>query len=308
MSKGKISITFLFLLACMFFAACKPQPATNNQGEAKKTTDTLNIWADSSLSVIVNEQKKAFENLHSNPVLFITYKPETDIMDGLINNRVSCAILQRSLLNQESAYLQKKEEFMPKQHIFAYSAFVAITQTNSPIQALSLQELEQYFSGRATTGLKLTVENKRCQSIQFLRTRFKLSDEQVSRTYANQSLADMLDYLKKEPRAVGIIPFSYITDINAPETINMLRDLKVLPVTFKDSANKMRTVIPSQETISTKEYPMINPIVLVNANMEKKSGTNFVNYLFKTQAQRLILKCGLCPAIFPGREIIINTN
>jgi ABC-type phosphate transport system substrate-binding protein len=94
--------------------------------------------------------------------------------------------------------------------------------------------------------------------------------------------------------------------VESDSTAAFLKDLKVLPVTAADSTGTIYTTLPTQSSISTKEYPMISPIVLVNCGMEKKSGTNFVNFLFKTKAQRLILKCGLSPAIFPGREVIIK--
>ena len=88
----------------------------------------------------------------------------------------------------------------------------------------------------------------------------------------------------------------------------MLEGLKVFSIICLDSNKKSISVIPSQSSIASKEYPLINPIVFVNSNMPFKSGINFVNYLYKPRAQRLTLKLGLCPAIFPGREIKINTK
>lgn len=286
--------------------ACSNKPATVKAEQEKQ--DTLVIWVDTSLGVIANEQKKAFENVYTTPVLSLVYKNESEIIQALMNNQVSCAILQRKLSENEVAYLQRKEEFMPKQYVFGYDAYVCISSRRSPIENISTGEIKNYFAGKNKSKFTLSVENSRCQTAQFLKTEFSLSNEQLGLAFANNNFVELLNYLRTNPNAIGIIPFSYISDIEAEGTVKLLDSLKVLPVKYLDSTQKTLVFKPSQETITTREYPWITPMVLVNCNMEKKSGTNFVNYIFKPKAQRLILKCGLTPAIFPGREVNINTN
>jgi phosphate transport system substrate-binding protein len=295
-----------FLLFLVLVSACTNQPAAG-KGELLKA-DTLVIWADTSLRVIVNEQKKAFENIYTNPVLSIIYMNENQIVKGLMSNKVNAAVLHRSLTANESALLESREDFLPRQYVFAYDAFVCIASDRSSFSSISMTDLLEYFTNNSAAKFSLAMENPNAQSIQFLKKKFSLQNEQLSRAYANKSLNDLLAYLRRDPNAIGIIPFAYISDIEAESTIQLLENLKVLPVMYKDSTQKTRLVDPSQETIATREYPLLAPVVFVNGNMENKSGTNFVNYLFKPRAQRLILRCGLCPAIFPGREVNIQTN
>jgi phosphate transport system substrate-binding protein len=126
--------------------------------------------------------------------------------------------------------------------------------------------------------------------------------------YTQNSPKELFAYLKAYPNSIGVIPFSYISDVESESIAEMLIGLKVLSVNYSDSSKKRITVLPSQSSIATNEYPLITPIVFINSNMPFKSGINFVNYLYKPRAQRLVLKLGLCPAIFPGREIKINTK
>ncbi len=304
MNKNSLRPYILLVLVIHVFACSNP-PAEKTVQTPK---DTLQIWADTSLNVLVNEQKKAFENMYTTPSLSVTYMNENDIIKGLIDNKISSAVLHRKLLENESRFLQEKEDYLPKQYIFAYDAYVCITSIHNQDQNIALLDLKNYFLKHEAADFKLALENPRCQTIQFLKTQFSLDNKQVSFAYSNNNLNELLAYLKTNPAAIGMIPFAYISDIESASTVKLLENLKVLPILYKDSAQKTRIVNPSQESITTKEYPLISPLVFVNCNMEKKSGTNFVNYLFKPKAQRLILRCGLCPAIFPGREVNINTN
>ncbi len=266
------------------------------------------IWADTSLRVLVNEQKKAFENSYTNPLLEIHYLQEAMIMEKLMKNEANCAILQRNLTANESAFLKDREDFLPKQYVLANDAFAFITNTKNPVASIASGQISEYFRSGKKQDFQLVFESNQCQAIPYFQNRFQLDKKQIASAYVLNNLNELLDYLRSAPNAVGIIPFSYISDTEAKTTVELLKDLKVLSVEYKDSLRVGHVVNPSQESITTGEYPYVMPIVLLNCGFEKKSGITFVNYIMKPKAQRLFLKCGMVPAIFPGREVNINTN
>ncbi len=301
-TKALSFLTVAVLLAC---SACSPNPA-----DASKTTeaeiDTIAIWADSSARVIVQEEIKAFENIYKFPRFNPTFLNEDAIIKGLLDNTISLAVLHRMLTEQEIKVLTSRENFKPKQYVFAYDAYAFITSDLSFYETLEANDLERFLKGQSDNTYTLGIENSNAQAKTFLKNHFNLNAAQLSKLFAAKSVEELMAYLRTNPKAIAMIPFSYISDVESDSTATFLKDLKVLPVTAPDSTGKITTTLPTQSSISTKEYPMISPIVLVNCNMEKKSGTNFVNFLFKSKAQRLILKCGLSPAVFPGREVIIK--
>lgn len=299
---------FGFLLAVpVLLGACQ-----NNTGgkTTAKTKDTLEIWVDSSLRVLMSEHKKAFENSINNPFVKLELKNEVQIINGLLSNQISCAVLHRKLSASEAEALRKREDFTPKQYEFAYDAFVCLSAENNPENAVADAAIRSTLNGRGIPGLELAVENGQAQAARFLADRYTPGSESRLATalFAPGSLESLVNYLRNKPGSVGVVPFSYIADPRLPFTRSLLNGLKTMAVSYRDSAGMARTEYPSQETICTREYPFVSPLVLINANMEKKSGTNFVNYLFKPKAQRLVLKCGLCPAIAPGREVIIQSK
>lgn len=282
---------------------------SNNTKEVKQgVKDTLEIWVDTSLAVLINEQRKAYENDYTNPVVQLKFKQESDIIKQLMSNQLNCAVLQRKLTTKESDYFKSKEDFTPKQYVIAHDAFVFIANSNHAKKELNETDINAYFKSNSNKDFQLVFESNSCQAIPFFKSYYQLNDAELSRAYSKNGLNDLMGFLKNDQHSIGVIPFSYITDIDAQSTIALLKGLKVLSIKYTDSSNRVLTINPSQESITTREYPYTMPIVLVNCNMEKKSGTTFVNYIFKPKAQRLFLKCGMVPAIFPGREVKINTN
>ncbi len=301
-NKGLYALLIGFVFLCL--SACNNNAKHVNQ----KTIDTLDIWVDTSLAILINEQRKAYENDYFNPVVRLQYKRESNIIKELMDNQLNCAILQRKLTQKESDFFKKKEEFTPKQYVIAHDAMVFIANADFLKDVLTTEEIEHYFTLGTVKDFQLVFESNTCQAIPYFKSFYDLTDAQLTKAYSKNGLPSLLSFLKMDKQSIGIIPFSYITDIDAKSTIDMLKGLKVLSVKYSDSSKTVKTINPSQESITTKEYPYIMPIVLVNCNMEKKSGTTFVNYIFKPKAQRLFLKCGMVPAIFPGREVNVNTN
>lgn len=286
--------------------------ACNSNSNTSKTTsqntntsiDTIDLWVDSSIYTIANEERKSFENVYNFPRLNITSYNEDNIVKGLMDNSVSFAILHRKLNEKEIEYLRKKESFTPKQYEFAYDAYVFLSSDPNR-KSISYTELQSYFNSDKQQ-FSLSIENHNAQAKSFIKTQFNLSNQQLSKLYAAKSLFDLIQKTKQSSNVIAVIPFSYISDVESDSIANLIKGLKVLSVTYADRNGVIRAISPSQETITTKEYPLISPLVLLNCNIKEKSGTNFVNFIFKQKAQRLILKCGLVPAIFPGREILIN--
>ena len=299
-----LTILLSAFLVCVLFGC-------NNNAQQPLTStvkDTLEIYVDTSLAILINEQRKAYENDHVNPIVQLKYLQEATILKALMNNEVNCAVLQRRLTEGEKQFFQKKEDFLPKEYVIAHDAFVFVANSQNVRNVMYSSEVKDYFTKGNIKDFQFVFENNSCQAIPYFRAHYGLSDKQLSSAYSKNGLTDLMQFLKTDQYSIGIIPFSYIADIEAQSTIEMLKGLKVLSVKYSDSSNKELTVNPSQESITTKDYPYTMPIVLLNCNMEKKSGTTFVNYIFKPKAQRLFLKCGMVPAIFPGREVIVNTK
>lgn len=306
---NKLVIVLYTVLSCALLSCSNGSKQGAQQAVKNPAEDTVEIWADTSLRVILNEQKKAFENSYPGPKLRILYFQEEQVVKALMANRSSLAVLHRELTPGESAFLAKKEEYKPREYTIAYDAFVFVTSMENRRDSLWVKDIKECFTA-PKPGLKLVFENSHSNAVHYLGQYYSLSASQFSNAFSKNNVQELMDFLRHEPAYIGVIPFSYICDVEADETVKLLENLKVLNIARPDSAKpgKHLLVNPSQESITTRDYPFVMPIVLLDCSMEQNSGTAFVNYIFKPKAQRLILKCGLTPAVFPGREIKVITH
>ena len=269
-SFGLGSILLLFCSAC--------QPVTDQQ-KVQVTSDTMHIWTDSSLRALVNEEIKSFQGLEKPPHIQLHLANEADIVQSVLKDQIDVAVLQRALNQSEVKYIQSKEDFKVKHHAFAKQAFVVLASNN--FTRASMQNNQPYH---------VLLEDAKSASVQFVLNYFQWQ-KMPQYVFAEKGFNAMRQYLTQHNDAVGLIPYSYISDVYTSDSQTVFKGLKVLSIATSDST----AIAASQSSIATGDYPLVNSVVFINANMKQKSGINFVNYLFKPSAQRLILKFGLVP-------------
>ena len=289
-SFGLGSILLLFCSAC--------QPVTDQQ-KVQVTSDTMHIWTDSSLRALVNEEIKSFQGLEKPPHIQLHVANEADIVQSILKDQIDVAVLQRALNQSEVKYIQSKEDFKVKHHAFAKQAFVVLASNNFTSSYISVDDLRASMQNNQPYHVLL--EDAKSASVQFVLNYFQWQ-KMPQYVFAEKGFNAMCQYLTQHKDAVGLIPYSYISDVYTSDSQTVFKGLKVLSIATSDST----AIAASQSSIATGDYPLVNSVVFINANMKQKSGINFVNYLFKPSAQRLILKFGLVPVIFPGREILIK--
>ncbi len=291
-----IGLRLVFAVLIVQLVACNSDA---NHQASTKSNDTLHVWVDSSLRALVNEEVKSFEGINKPPVLQLHLANEADLVQGMLNNTIDAAVTQRELSASELMLIQKQEDFNAKQHIFAKQAFVLIASEQFKTNYIDLASVLSSMTQNQPHSI--VVEASKASAVKFLMDHFHLS-QQPQYLFAENGLNNMMSYLRLHQNVIGVLPYSYLSDVYAQKDMPFLKGLKILSIANSDST----AILPSQSSIASGEYPLVNSIVLINANMKQKSGINFVNYLFKPSAQRLILKFGLVPVIFPGRELLIK--
>jgi phosphate transport system substrate-binding protein len=248
---------------------------------------------------LVKEEVKSFAGINKPPVVNLHIANEADLFHGMLNNTIDLAVTQRLLTVTEIAHIQKQEDFNAKQHVFAKQAYVLIASEQFKSKHIDLSSVLSSMTQKQPHTI--VVEASKSASVKFVMDYFHLN-QQPQYLFAENGLNGMLSYLRSHQNAIGVLPYTYISDIYAQAELPILKGLKILSIANADST----VIAPSQSSIASGTYPLVNSIVLINANMKQKSGINFVNYLFKPSAQRLILKFGLVPVNFPGRELLIK--
>ena len=79
--------------------------------------------------------------------------------------------------------------------------------------------------------------------------------------------------------------------------------------TLVDSASgRMADIMPSQTTVYTGEYGLRHGLFLMTTERRSLTGSGFSTFLLTTQAQKIVQKTGLLPAVIPTRVIQLSSE
>jgi len=288
------------------FAACNQQDK-KDKAPAKDgfTFGTAYFSADESFSPIVSEEEYVFKALYpkANPV--ITYKPEAQVLNTLLNDSTRVAILSRNLDTAELGIL-KRRALIPDVNRFAIDAVAIIVNQASNDTLTSVKEIISMLNGTAKTDKKIVFDNPNSSLVRYLKQISGNKDFKQKNIYALKSNKEVIKYVSEHSDAIGIIGFSWLND---PDEDYAAAVEKVKIVGVKDENNKKAPGVyfkPSQETLVLHTYPLSRSLYIIDCTGRKGLGSGFATFLASERGQRIILKSGLLPDSIPPREINIT--
>ncbi|MEO8733317.1 MAG: hypothetical protein ABI373_03200, partial [Flavobacteriales bacterium] len=113
-------------------------------------------------------------------------------------------------------------------------------------------------------------------------------------------VAAVIAQVARDPRTVGFIPFSAISDLDNPAMRDLRDQVKLLPVARDRTST---AIIPSQSTIADGNYPLLRRMNMILIEGKSGLGTGFVSFVANHKGQRIILKLGVAPITVPTRNI-----
>lgn len=269
------------------------------------TSGTAQFAADESFSPIIDEELYVFKALYpeANPV--ITYKPESEVVNNLLNDKVRVAILSRNLDTAELAVL-KRRTLVADVNKFAVDAVALIVNQTSKDTTISVNEIKSMLKGQSKTDINVVFDNPNSSLVRYLKTLSGNQELKQKNIYALSSSKEVIKYVSTHPNSIGITGFSWLND---PDKDYAEAVDKVKIVAVKDEDNKIAPneyFKPSQTTLVQHTYPLSRSLYIIDCTGRKGLGSGFASFLSSERGQRIILKSGLLPDSIPQREINIT--
>jgi len=282
----------------------RKQPAEKVYSDTYTSGD-LKVVSDESFAPIIDQEIYIFKNDNpkANPIL--SYSSENNIINMLLKDSVEMAFLSRDLTNDERAVLTRNNRYAEVSK-FAIDAVVIIVNQAAPDTAI--EQVKKMLRGEAGTDRNLVFDNPNSSLVRYLKDLTGQSNFNLKNIYALKSNKDVIKYVAANPKAIGIIGFSWIDDPDADYAADT-KKVKILAV--GDSTNKQGVIQyfrPSQTTLFLKQYPLKRSLYVVNCTGRKGLGAGLELFIKGDKGQRIILRSGLLPYIIPGRDIIIHNN
>ncbi|MBA4849689.1 PstS family phosphate ABC transporter substrate-binding protein [Emticicia sp. BO119] len=291
---------FLLLLLCalLFLKCSKPEkPDLPNDGE-------ITIAADESLKPIVEAQIMAYNAHYPNAILHVKYMPEQKAMALLMQDSVDIAIGTREATENEKAiFASRKIAYLPAK--MALDGVALITNHENPIEHISLKELKEIFEGKAYTDYKLVFDNSNSSNLNYMIQKLNIQDIKRANIFAANGNKDVIDYIEKNPKAIGLIGGNWISDLDDKNSRTFISRIKVLGVSAFDNPGDNDYYKPTTESLRARKYPLERRVYL--HTMDHYGLTKaFIRFCCAQIGQLVVEKSGLIPYYIYPKGVIIN--
>ena len=298
---------FIFTLAlALSFAACSKKPAPVQTSDQAVQIDSITVYCDEAFRYLVDQEIRIYEVGLPDKHIQVIYASEAEVMKRLVNDTFSTVILGRRLREQERNDIFHHSNLQVEERVFATEAVAIIANRGLDRDTIPFTNILSLLNN-TSHEYDLVFEGNGSGVINYMFAQIANTSTRPS-AYAAKNITELVDYLHKDKKGIGFIPFSRISDEFDTTARDLLKKVKVLYVTKADSTGRMVTSTACQSEIADGSYPLDRPINFISHSMDEKVGTGFVNFLYKEQSGRIILKSGLVPVIMPQRVINVNTD
>jgi phosphate transport system substrate-binding protein len=263
---------------------------------------------------LYDTQLYTFESLYVNAKITARYKPEAEVLDDFMNDSVRTIVLTRDLTKAEKDFLLQTK-FIARTTKVAHDALALIVnKANTDTLLLDIQ-FADIFRGKITSWkqinagspdktINVVFDNNKSGNVRYFREKFGLSGNFPSNCFAVNNNEEVINYVKNNPSALGIVSVNWISDTQDSVSEKFLNDIRVVEV----GTNTLNYCKPYQGYIAEDSYPFCRDVFMISRETFSGLGTGFASFVAGDQGQRIILKSGLVPATMPIRLIEIKKD
>lgn len=312
----KMPLTVPGLLICCLLAAC-------GGGTDKKidtpTSGTINIVADETFSPIIAAEAEVFQVLYNRTKLNISYLPEVDAIRALLNDSARMIVTSRDFTENEKAIF-KQQKITPRATHIATDAIALIVNRANADSLLLLDQVKALIKGEITTWKQLgnnnslgeiviVFDNKNSGTVRYMKELSGVSELNSKNTFASKSNPEVIEYVRKNKNAVGIIGVNWISDRDDTVAHDFLQTIRVVGIaSSKTDAEKGDYYQPYQAYMARGYYPLTRKLYVLSREARTGLATGFTTFIASDRGQRIILKSGLLPATAPVRIVEIKNE
>jgi phosphate transport system substrate-binding protein len=279
------------------------------------TRGNIRIVSDESFQPLIETEVFTFTHLYTNAKIKPVFKPEYDVINDFMNDSVKVIVTSKKLSDYQIQYL-RDTQIIARTSNYAYDALALITNKNNKDTLVKFNTIKDIFLGKITTwkdideksklgNISVIFDNNKSGNIRYFKELFDIKDTLGKNFYAVNNNAEVINFVSKNPNALGIISANWISDRDDSLTMSFIRKINVLAVS-QQYINDGSYYRPQPGFIYDKSYPFVREIYLISRETFSGLGSGFINWACGEQGQRIVLKSGLVPATMPIRLVQIK--
>jgi phosphate transport system substrate-binding protein len=266
------------------------------------TSGTIRITVDESLKPLIEAEIKAFEGIYRNAKVEAAYVSEGQAIETLLMDSSRLAIVTRKLVESERQKLEA-QAIIPTELKMATGGIALITNRNVTDSLIDLEVFKKLLSGTAKPSYvdEIVFDEPGSGIVRYLSDSFNITDMLPEYFFALKGSAAVVDYVSKNPKALGLIDVCWISDQDDSTANTFLNSINVLAVSADSGYYK-----PYQAYLAQQKYPLSRHVVMISREARAGLASGFMAFVASDKGQRIVLKSGLVPATMPIRIIEVN--
>jgi len=257
-----------------------------------------------------------FETLYTRAKIDTLYKCEADVFNDFMSDSVQLIIVSRKLTDDQDKYLRDRQ-YIPKTTKLAYDAVVFIVNNENPDTTLNFDKVKDLFTGKITEwkqinpktklkDIKVVFDNYKSSNPRFFREKFNI-DSLPATCFAVKNNAEVINFVERNPGALGVISVNWISDKQDTVSNNFLHRIKVVGVSNDgDTGPDARFYRPYQAYIADGSYPFTREVYCINRQTYHGLAYGFSSFVAGEKGQLIVLRSGMVPAAMPVRIVEIK--
>lgn len=290
-----------------------------SESEETPTSGKISIGVDESYIPLLDTEIYTFEGLYTRARIKPIYKPESEVIQDLLNDSIRLAVIGRDLTVQEKEYFKKKTLPAYVTQI-AVDGLALIVNPANDDTLLTLQRVKDIFSGKDSTWsqvnpankagiINIVFDNNGSANYRYVQEEV-LKGAPISRNaYAQKSNAEVIEYVNKNKNAIGVISVSWISDRRDSTALSFLNKIRVVAISeFESPSDPSDFKKPYQAYIYNESYPLRRKVYVVKIGSYNGLGAGFAAHLAGEKGQLIIHKFGMVAAQSPTRMVQIKVE
>jgi phosphate transport system substrate-binding protein len=289
------------ILTLALFFSCGSGNKTEQSESCK--SGIAKILVEESFKPLFETSSETFESLAPKSDIQPKYMAEGDIIDEFY------ICISRDLTDKEKKILKSKKIEVRSDRI-AIDGVALIVNPQNLDTTITLDELQKILNGQilkwktSKKDINVVFDNQRSANFNYLLA-FTKTDKLSKNVFAVKSNEEVINYVKKNKNAIGVIGLNWVSDQDDFEVMNFLDSIKVMHVAKNAKSDYFQ---PYPGVIYTYEYPLTREMWLINWGARSGINSGFVNFMIGEKGQLLIQKSELVPARSPIRLIQMSTE
>ena len=294
-----VFLVTLILPVCVGCKSYKEQkaelPDTYDRGQ-------INISVDESFKPVIDEIIQVYESNRPDASIKVQYKPEAECLKDFATDSIRLIIATRPFSTKEKNFMVDSMRIGPEYLTVARDAIAVIVNPGAEDSLFTMTDIKAILNGSFKKNLIPVFDGTNATStVRFIIDSVLRNDTLTRKAMAAKTSQGVIDYVAKNKEAIGFIGVSWIGNKEDTAQRSFLKKVKIAHLESTDKQGAY--ILPVQDNIYLRRYPMVRDLVYILKESHKGLGHGFADFMSGEIGQLIFKRAYLDPTV---RNFIIR--